>query len=72
MQEKQNDTETKLQQIERREEIAGKKCGVYSRLLMNPALAQAMEKLSLRHEERRQALLCLQGKKHKAKEGEEI
>ena len=66
------DEGVKLQQLARKEEIAGKKCNVYARLLIDPALAQAMERLALRHEERRQGLLGLQGRKNKKKEGEEV
>lgn len=45
------------------EDLAEKKTKIYSRLLMEPALATEMEKLSLRHEKRREQLeLLLYGK----------
>ena len=47
-----------LQRIQEEEWLAEKKINVYARLLMDPALAKAMEKLALRHEERRNALLA--------------
>ena len=43
------------------EDIAGKKAGVYAKLLTEPSLAQAMEKTSAEHKERKQALLALLG-----------
>ena len=53
-----------------REEVAGKKFRIYARLLIDPALAQTMETLALRHEERKETLRC--GEKcSKAQKGEE-
>ena len=69
MQTERTESTTALEQLIRREEIAGKKCNVYARLLIDPALAQAMEQLTLRHEERMQTLCSLQGKKCKKKCG---
>lgn len=46
-----------LQRIQDAEWLAEKKINVYARLLMDPALAKGMEKLAMRHEERRKALL---------------
>ena len=59
-----------LEGLEKREDLASKKCNIYARLLIDPDLAQAMEKLAHRHEERRSVLLDLQGKKPKKKESE--
>ena len=53
------------------EDLAEKKTRIFSRLLMNAALAQDMEKLAKRHEERKQTLLCLLGEKPKKKKDEE-
>lgn len=56
--------QTKQAQCNRRnepislEEIAGKKFRIYARVLIDPALAQTMEGLALRHEERKEMLLC--------------
>ena len=54
------------------EDIAEKKTRIFSRLLMDATLAQDMEKLAKRHEERKQTLLGLLGEKSKKKSsGEE-
>ena len=39
------------------EDLAEKKCKIYSRLLTEPTLAKAMEELSLRNETRKKTLL---------------
>jgi hypothetical protein len=41
------------------EDLAEKKTKIYSRILMDPALAKAMEEISLRHEKRKEGLLAL-------------
>ena len=38
------------------EDLAEKKTKIYSRLLIEPALASAMEELSLRHKKRRETI----------------
>ena len=59
-----------LQRIQKGEWLAEKKINVYARLLMDPTLAKAMEKLATRHEERRRALLAELGLKPDEKEDE--
>ena len=52
------------------EDLAEKKLNIFSRLLMDVALAKQMETLAKRHEMRKQALLALLGERCK-KEGDE-
>ena len=48
------------------EDLAEKKTKIYSRLLIEPALASAMEELSLRHEKRKETIeRLLYGKSEK-------
>ena len=82
-QRQQNEETEKLKTLADMEDLAEKKTKIYSRILMDPALAKAMEEISLRHEKRKEALLELalgksQKKKNEqgmdgtnAKEGEE-
>lgn len=55
------DEKNALKRLIEVEDIAGKKAGVYAKLLTEPSLAQAMEKISAEHKERKQALLALSG-----------
>lgn len=48
-----------LQNLMEMEDLAEKKTKIYSRLLIEPALATAMEELSLRHEKRKETLAQL-------------
>ena len=59
MQKEQLCEEEVLQKLAGLEDLAEKKLKVYSRLLMDAALAKEMEELSLRHAKRKQALLML-------------
>ena len=53
-----------IQELIALEDLAEKKTKIYSRLLMDAALAKDMEKLSERHKDRKQALCTLlSGKK---------
>ena len=52
-----------LEKLKRLEDLAEKKTRIFSRLLMDAALAQDMEKLALSHEERKQAVCLLLGEK---------
>lgn len=45
-----------LKQLQEMEDLASKKAGVYSRLLIDAQLAQKMEGLEKRHKERKLAL----------------
>ena len=63
--EKENEYLTNLMELE---DLAEKKTKIYSRLLLEPALAKAMEELSLHHEKRKETIArLLYGKS--AKEG---
>jgi hypothetical protein len=48
-----------LKSVKRLEEIAGKKAGIYSRLLTDPTLAKTMESLEKRHQNRKETILNL-------------
>jgi hypothetical protein len=49
------------------EDLAEKKTKIYSRLLIEPSLAKAMEELSLRHEKRKERIeQLLYGKSEKS------
>ena len=52
-----------MEKLKRLEDLAEKKTRIFSRLLMDAALAQDMEKLALSHEERKQAVCLLLGEK---------
>ena len=52
-----------LEKLKRLEDLAEKKTRIFSRLLMDAALAQDMEKLALCHQERKQAVCLLLGEK---------
>ncbi len=55
-----------LKNLMEMEDLAEKKTKIYSRLLIEPALASAMEELSARHEKRKETLeRLLQGKSEK-------
>ena len=47
------------------EDLAEKKAKIYSRLLTEPALAKEMERISLKHQTRKNALLAMVGIKPK-------
>ena len=60
---------TALEELLRLEDVAEKKGKIYSRLLIDTTLAQAMERLALRHEQRKEKLSALlTGGKRKEKE----
>ena len=52
-----------IQELIALEDLAEKKTKIFSRLLMDAALAQDLESLSARHETRKQALCLLLGEK---------
>ena len=57
-----------LENLRQMEDLASKKAGIYSRLLIDAQLAQKMEQLEKRHKEREMALKALlYGKEKKAK-----
>lgn len=57
-----------LENLRQMEDLASKKAGIYSRLLIDPKLAQKMEELEKRHKERENALYALlTGKPKKTK-----
>ena len=53
--------------LAQREDLAEKKAKIYSRLLTEVSLAEAMETLAVRHAERKAELLALAGKKEDKK-----
>ncbi|MBR6703755.1 MAG: hypothetical protein IKL76_04265 [Clostridia bacterium] len=59
-----------LQTLVTLEDLAEKKTKIYSRLLMDVALAKEMETLSMRHQKRRQALEKLLYGEPKTKKGD--
>lgn len=63
MQEEIENERRSLTQLKRLEDLAEKKTKIFSRLLMDAALAQDLESLSARHETRKQALCLLLGEK---------
>ena len=69
----QNYEEEVIQKLVSMEDLVKKKLKIYSRLLMDPALAKEMETLSLQHEKRKESLLSLTQSKcdGKNKKGEE-
>ena len=71
MQKEQICEEEVLQKLAGIEDLAEKKLKVYSRLLMDAALAKKMEELSLRHAERKQTLLALSCGKTEQKDKKE-
>ena len=55
-----------LKEVMELEDLAEKKTRIYSRLLLEPALAKEMENMSKRHEERKERIqLLLYGKSKK-------
>ena len=57
-----------LENLRQMEDLASKKAGIYSRLLIDARLAQKMEDLEKRHKEREKALQALlTGKPQKEK-----
>lgn len=48
-----------LEELLRLEDIAEKKGKIYSRLLIDTALAQGMERLAMRHEKRKEKISAL-------------
>lgn len=63
MQEEIKRERSSLTQLKRLEDLAEKKTKIFSRLLMDAALAQDLESLSTRHETRKQAICLLLGEK---------
>ena len=59
------DEKSVLKSLVDAEDVAGKKAGVYAKLLTEPALAQAMDKIAKAHQERKQALLAFLGEDKK-------
>ena len=59
---------TALQRLAYMEDLAEKKARIYSRLLMDVMLAQEMEGLAERHQQRKTELLALCGKRQKEDE----
>ena len=53
--------------LAKREDLAEKKAKIYSRLLTEVSLAEAMETLAVRHAERKAELLALAGEKEAKK-----
>lgn len=64
---------TQLDALLQMEDLAAKKAGVYSRLLIDVRMAKKMEELQTRHKERVKALEeLLYGKAKKAKSGGQV
>lgn len=59
------DEKNALKRLIEVEDVAGKKAGVYAKLLTEPSLAQAMEKTAKAHQQRKQALIALLGEEKK-------
>ena len=60
----------RLETLREMEELAAKKAGIYSRLLIDARLAQEMEALAKRHQERGKRLeILLFGQPKKQKDG---
>lgn len=69
METEERDEELKmLERIVALEDLAEKKTRIFSRLLMDAAIAKEMEGLSLRHEKRKEKLMQLLGQKPKNKQ----
>lgn len=69
MEREERDEELKmLERIVALEDLAEKKTRIFSRLLMDAAIAKEMEGLSLRHEKRKEKLMQLLGQKPKNKQ----
>ena len=60
-----------LQKLRKMEELAQKKISIFSRILMDVALAQDLEALATRHSERKETLSALLGETPEDKQGEE-
>ena len=60
-----------LQKLRKMEELAQKKISIFSRILMDVALAQDLETLAARHDERKNTLSALLGETPEDKQGEE-
>ena len=58
-----------LKELLKLEELAEKKARIYSRLLVEPALAKKMEELALQHERRKQSIYQMLYGKTKKKGG---
>lgn len=58
-----------LKELMELEDLAEKKARIYSRLLVEPALAKEMESLSVRHEKRKETIERLLYGKNKKKGG---
>lgn len=65
-----SEEDNSLQTLVTLEDLAEKKTKIYSRLLMDVALAKEMETLSMRHQKRRQALEKLLYGEPKTKKGD--
>ena len=69
MEKEERDEEVKrLETLVSLEDLAEKKTKIFSRLLMDAAIAKEMEGLSLRHEKRKETLMQLLGQKPKNKQ----
>lgn len=69
MEQEERDEELKmLETLVALEDLAEKKIKIFSRLLMDTAIAKEMEELSLRHEKRKETLMQLLGQKPKNKQ----
>ena len=62
--------ETRLKTLLDMEDLAAKKAGVYSRLLIDAQLSQKMEEVEKRHQARKATLENLLGLKTKKQKGE--
>ena len=61
MQDAREKEEITLNKLKRLEDLAQKKINIFSHILMDVALAQDMEALSLRHQQRKNTLCSLLG-----------
>ncbi len=66
-QEERNEEKRALETLLCLEDLAEKKIKIFSRLLMDTGIAKQMEELSLRHEQRKEALAVFLGQKPKKK-----
>lgn len=71
MQKEENSQEEQaLESLLSLEDLAEKKLKIFSRILMDASVAKDMESLSLRHEQRKEELAVLLGKKRKSKKSD--
>ena len=63
----------RLENLRQMEELAAKKAGIYSRLLIDARLAKMMEELAQRHQQRGKSLeILLFGQPQKQKSGGQV